>query len=88
VDYYKITWKKSALKELKTLDKTVIGKILEKIEPLQNNPRPEGTKKLKGYNLLYRIRYGNYRIVYRIKDRELIIEIIRVGHRKNISKRD
>jgi mRNA interferase RelE/StbE len=84
VGYYKITWKKSALKELKSLDKSVIKTLLEKIEGLKIDPRPEGTKKLKGYALLYRIRYGNYRIIYRIEDRELIIEVIRVGHRKNI----
>jgi len=81
---YKITWKKSALKELKTLEKKVIRNIIQQIESLKVDPRPKGCKKIKGFYLLYRIRKGNYRIIYSIKDDQLIIEIIRIGHRKNI----
>jgi mRNA interferase RelE/StbE len=51
---------------------------------LKLNPRPRGNKKLKGYALLYRIRQGNYRIICKVEDKKLIIETIRVGHRKNI----
>jgi mRNA interferase RelE/StbE len=67
-----------------TIHKTIIGKIIEQIETLKLNPRPEGNKKLKGYASLYHIRQGHYRIICKVEDKKLIIEIIRVGYRKNI----
>ena len=51
---------------------------------LQTNPRPNGYKKLKGYDNIYRIRFGTYRIVYSIIDKELVVYIFDVDHRKDI----
>jgi mRNA interferase RelE/StbE len=51
---------------------------------LATNPRPANCKKLKGFKGLYRIRAGDYRIIYRIEDNALIIEVIRIGDRKDI----
>jgi len=79
---YNIEWKQSAFKELKKLPKAVILKILEAIESLRAIPRPSGVRKLTGTEDTYRLRVGEYRIVYNIFDSKLVIEIIRVRNRK------
>ncbi len=84
MDIFQIEWKKSALKELKKLDKSSIQKILKKVQSLSSNPRPPGVRKLRGSDKFYRIRVGEYRIVYEISDPVLRIYIIRVGHRKDV----
>ncbi len=63
---------------------TVNNKILRAILNLKNNPRPIGSKKLKGNSENWRIRVGNYRIVYSIDDKISIVDIRKVGHRKDI----
>lgn len=81
---YELRWKESAKKELKNLDKPMIKRVLESVTQLAANPRPVACKKLRGADDLYRIRVADYRVVYAIDDSVLIIEIIRVGHRRNI----
>jgi mRNA interferase RelE/StbE len=75
---YKIEWKQSAKKELKKLDKQIIIRILQAIEDLADNPYSLGSKKLTGSYSIYRIRVGDYRIIYNIKSSVLTIEIIKV----------
>lgn len=87
-DYYRICWKESAKKELKRLDSKIIQRLLKNVELLVNNPRPNGCKKLQIANNLYRIRVGDYRVVYSINDDILFIEIIHVGHRSNIYQKN
>lgn len=82
---YKIEFKKSAVKELNELDNKVIKKIINKIKLLANNPRLEGCVKLTSKER-YRIRIGNYRILYEIIDDLLIIYIVKVAHRKDAYK--
>ena len=72
---YKIEIKKSAVKELHSLPKKDLLKIIKKIESLAENPRPVGSVKLTGKEQ-YRIRQGNYRILYSIEDDRLIIFIV------------
>ncbi|WP_456324618.1 type II toxin-antitoxin system RelE family toxin [Desulfonauticus submarinus] len=84
---YKIEWKHSARKELKKIKKSDISKIIQAVENLSLNPYPPGTRKLHGCEQLYRIRIGKYRIVYSINNKILLIEIIRIGHRKNIYRK-
>jgi mRNA interferase RelE/StbE len=81
---YKIEWKQSAKKELKKLDKQIVPRILQAVENLADNPYSSGSKKLIGSDSIYRIRVGDYRIVYNIKSSVLVIEIIKVGHRREI----
>jgi mRNA interferase RelE/StbE len=81
---YRIEWKSSALKEIKHLDRSIIPRIIAAIESLSNIPRPSGVRKLQGSDQSYRIRVGEYRVVYEIVDKILCIVIIRIGHRKNI----
>ncbi|MDR0733603.1 MAG: type II toxin-antitoxin system RelE/ParE family toxin [Dysgonamonadaceae bacterium] len=72
--------------------KRVLGKLQTKyrknmeeaIDSLENNPRPFGYKKLKNYDNNYRIRVGVYRVIYRIEDRELIVEVIKIEHRSKV----
>jgi mRNA interferase RelE/StbE len=80
---YEIVFKQSVYKELKNIPKSALKKILAKVEELGSNPRPMGCEKLTGQEL-YRIRQGNYRIVYSIQDNELTVWVIKVGHRKDV----
>lgn len=84
---YSIEFRPGAVKSLKRLPKQDLVKIKSKIDQLANNlPNPHVTK-LKGNNLFHRIRSGSYRIIYEINGDELIILIIKIGHRKDIYKR-
>lgn len=80
---YKIFFKKSVEKDLKSIPTRDLKKILRKIESLQLNPRPAGSEKLTGLER-YRIRQGSYRIVYSIQDFELTVWVVKIGHRKEI----
>ncbi len=76
---------KKAEKFLNILPEPYFSTITIAIAELENDPRPQGCKKLKG-NTSYRIRVGNYRIVYDILDDTLVIIVINIGHRKNVYK--
>jgi len=80
---YEIYFKESVWKELKKVPKNDLKKILSRIENLGEDPRPAGCEKLTAHEL-YRIRQGNYRVVYSIQDEELTVWIIKVGHRRNV----
>jgi mRNA interferase RelE/StbE len=82
---YKVTFKKSVAKDLRTIPNKDVKKILEKIDMLIDNPRAEGCVKLSGQEN-YRVRQGLYRIVYEIKDDILIINVIKVAHRSSVYK--
>lgn len=82
---YSIIYNKAASKEISKLSKKDIGAIINKIDSLEDNPRPSGCKKLIGlFEDLWRIRIGNYRVIYAIEDEVRIVEVRRVGDRKNI----
>ena len=59
-------------------------RIRDRIETLADNPRPPGTVKLTAEDNLYRVRVGDYRIVYRIEDKRLVVLIVRIGHRREV----
>jgi len=80
---YKLFFKKSVQKDVDTIPKKDLKKILNRVETLAENPRPQGCEKLTGQER-YRLRQGRYRIVYSIQDDELTIWIVKVGHRKHI----
>jgi len=87
MDSYKIFWRNSAKKELRNLPKDFISKIINSVSELSVNPFPAGVKKLKGNDdNEFRIRIGNYRVIYTVQNDVLIIEVIKVGHRKDIYK--
>lgn len=84
MDSYSIEWKRSAVKELKALPKEAIARIVDAVEQLADDPFPTGVKKLVGTDHTYRIREGNYRVIYDVLSKALTIEVIRVGHRKDV----
>lgn len=83
---FRIEYRNSVKKELQKLIHTDRVGIINKIEGLKANPKPEGSAKLKGSRDLFRIRHGDYRVIYQIKKNVLLIIIIRVGHRRDIYK--
>jgi len=80
---YKVLLTRNAEKQLDKIDARQLGPIVIALKQLETDPRPNGYKKLKGRNG-YRVRAGNYRIIYEIFDAVLIIEVIAIGHRKDI----
>lgn len=83
---YKIRIKPSAVKELEKLPKKALQKIVTKIKSLSDDPRSPGCEKLSGEEK-YRIRQGNYRIVYAIEDDILVIFVVKIGHRRDVYKK-
>jgi mRNA interferase RelE/StbE len=79
---YTVTFAKSAHRELAKLPSSVVARIFPKIEALARLPRPSGCQKLKGHNALWRIRIGDYRVLYEIDDRHCVVDISSVGHRR------
>jgi len=79
---YAVVFARSARKELQALDRPVALRILKHIEALAGKPRPPGATKLEGAADLWRIRVGEWRVVYRIADREKLVDIVAVRHRR------
>ena len=77
--------KASAAKELEAIDDAPNRpRIVDAIQTLATDPRPSACKKLAGREAAYRLRVGDYRIVYTVNDREIIVEIIKIGHRREV----
>ena len=81
---YQIELTSAALRDLKALPKNVLSRVDRRILALADNPRPRGAKKLKGEDDLYRLRVGDYRILYRIEDDVLLIIVVRIRHRRDV----
>lgn len=86
---YKIEFKKSAAKEFASLSKNVKIKILDSLQVLSANPYTEilSIKKLKGLEKAYRLRIGDYRVIYSVESNVLTIMVIKIGRRKDIYKK-
>jgi mRNA interferase RelE/StbE len=84
---YKVEWKRSAVKELRDLPKDAVERILKAVELLSVNPYPVGVRKLVGSEHTYRIREGDYRVIYTVTAPSLVVEVIRIGHRKDVYDR-
>ena len=80
---YKLASKKSVAKDLRRIPNNDVSRILQRIEALQEQPRPDAGEKLSGQER-YRIRQGAYRIVYEIADDYLLVTVAKVGHRKHV----
>ena len=79
---FTVVFARSARKELQALDPPVALRILKSIEALVNSPRPAGARKLEGATDLWRIRVGEWRVVYRLVDRERLVDIVALRHRR------
>ena len=80
---YKLLIKPSAGKEIEALPKQDRRRIVAKITALSQDPRPPGCEKLSGHDR-YRLRQGNYRILYEIQDSDLVVVVVKVGHRRDV----
>jgi mRNA interferase RelE/StbE len=80
---YKLQIKPSAAKELEALPPKERRRIVTRIRKLATDPRPSGSEKLSGHQL-YRVRQGNYRILYVIEDAQLSLVVIKIGHRRDV----
>ena len=84
MESYKISWKSSTKKDLRKIPKVEVLKILDAVEGLQFNPRPINSIKLTGSEFTYRLRVGNYRVIYDLLEGELCIQVIRVAKRGDV----
>ena len=84
MEKYRVSIKRSAVKEIEAIpQKKERQRIIQRIGQLAKDPRPTGSKKLSGHDR-YRIRQGSYRIVYSIEGNELVVVVVKVGHRKDV----
>ncbi len=83
---YKILIKPSAVNEIEAVPKKDRLRIIKRIQSLAADPRPPGSEKLTGDDK-YRIRQGNYRIVYSVFDKEILVIVVKVGHRRDIYRK-
>ena len=81
---YRITIKASAQKELAKIQKATRVTIISAINSLAESPRPLGCKKLVNFDNHFRIRVGDYRVIYKVFDNELVVEVVKVGNRKDV----
>ena len=81
---YSIVFKKSATKQIRLLPKQMLSKVASAIDELADDPRPASCKKLQGFNDTYRIRIGDYRVLYTVDDSIVTVEVVKVGNRKDI----
>lgn len=80
---YKLTFKTSVAKDLRQIPRHDVQNILQRIEGLADEPRPVGCEKLSGQER-FRVRQGAYRIIYEVRDQELVIMVVKVGHRRDV----
>lgn len=80
---YRVIIPKPVQKQLRELPPKVRSRLLAEIKLLADNPRPDGVKKLKGYEALYRIRVGSYRVIYEIEDDKMLVLVVSAVHRQS-----
>jgi len=83
MDNYEVFFARSARRELESLPTAVVDRILPRIERLAKSPRPAGCRKLSGEQNLWRLRVGDYRIIYLVDDERRIVDISAVRHRRD-----
>ena len=82
---FEVIFKQSVAKDLRQIPKKDVTRILKRIESLKVEPRPAGVEKLSGHDK-YRIRQGVYRILYEIRNSELVVVVVKIGHRHDVYK--
>jgi mRNA interferase RelE/StbE len=83
---YRIVFRKSVAQDLRRIPNQDLRRILATIDSLSGEPRPSGVERLSGQEK-YRVRQGNYRIIYEINDKEVVVIVVKVGHRKDVYRR-
>jgi mRNA interferase RelE/StbE len=83
---YRLEWRRSATKDLRRIAAADVPRVVSAAEALADDPLPPGCTKLSGSERSYRIRVGDYRVLYDVFSGRLLIEVIKVGHRKDVYK--
>ncbi|OGW88693.1 MAG: addiction module antitoxin [Omnitrophica bacterium RIFCSPLOWO2_01_FULL_50_24] len=83
---YKLSFKRSAEKELRAIPSPFLRKVVDKIRLLSEDPRPHGTQMLAGDDRYFRIRQGDWRIIYEVNDGAEEVIVIKIGHRREVYK--
>jgi len=81
---YKVYIERTAERDLKQLSSQLFGRIVAKVKALASNPRPPGSRKITGSKNDWRIRIGDYRVIYEVDDAERAVRIMRVRHRREV----
>ena len=84
---YRIEFSPTARRAFKALSPEIRRRLAPKINALADHPRPRGCKKLADLENLYRIRFGDYRVVYQVQDRVLLVLVVGIGHRRDVYRR-
>ncbi len=84
---FNLEWRKSTRKDLRQIPRQAVSRIIAEVEKLAEEPLPHGSEKLTGSERTYRIRIGDYRVVYEVLRDTRIVEIQRVRHRKDVYRR-
>ena len=84
---YAVQFRPAALRQLRKLPGDALRRIQAATEALRNEPRPDGAAKLAGTHDLWRIRVGDYRVVYIVADDVLVVTVVRIGHRREVYRR-
>ena len=81
---YKIVFSRRAERQFRDLTRTVQVRLAARIDSLTQNPRPPGATRLSGTEKLYRIRVGDYRVLYAVEEWDLMVLVVKVGHRREV----
>ncbi|HVT18318.1 MAG TPA: type II toxin-antitoxin system RelE/ParE family toxin, partial [Thermoanaerobaculia bacterium] len=84
---YRVELRPAAVRDLRKLEPAIRRRIASAIDQLAHTPRPPGVEKLQGQENRYRVRVGEYRVIYQIEDRVLLVLVVRVGNRRDIYRR-
>lgn len=84
---YRVEFTAAAARQVKKLPRPARDRVLDAIDDLQDDPRPHGAKKLAGEQRAWRVRVGDYRVIYDVLDSELVVTVVRAGHRREVYDR-
>ena len=84
---HRIEFTASAGRDFSKLSRDIQQRIASRIDALARQPRPRGVEKMEGHETRYRIRVGDYRVIYEIQDKILLVLIVRIGHRREVYRR-
>ncbi len=87
MEFFQIEWRKSTKKDLRHIASEEVQKIVDAVAALAAEPLPHGCTKMHGSDCAYRIRIGDYRVIYEIYEQRVIIEIVRVSHRREVYRK-
>jgi len=87
MESYRIKWRKTTKKDLRRIPSREVSKIVLAVEALAANPTPHGSIKLQGSDCAYRLRIGDYRVVYEVYENTVVVEVVKVGHRRDIYRK-